>query len=219
MSDSKSTVRQSAARLRRSISLMHRRLRAGPQGENLSAAKLSVVTHLHKAGSLTPTELAATEGVKLQSLTRLLASLEAEDWIVRNTHPTDARQSVLTLSKSGVRRLSGSADSSDSLLAGVIGKALSATERGLVTQACELLDKLAEALGSASVPAVGSAEKPASKVATKPPMKSAAKKAASKVASSASRPTAKVASKAPTKSTTKPGSKTVPSKKKVIARR
>ncbi|MFS2168281.1 MarR family transcriptional regulator, partial [Variovorax sp. Varisp62] len=60
-------------------------------------AKLSVLGQLHRYGPCTPTALAGLERVKLQSLTRLLAELEAEGWIGRTPHPSDGRQWLLSL--------------------------------------------------------------------------------------------------------------------------
>jgi DNA-binding MarR family transcriptional regulator len=51
--------------------------------DGISVAKLSVIAHIKRVGSVTPSALAAHEGVKIQSLTRLLAELEADGWLMR----------------------------------------------------------------------------------------------------------------------------------------
>ncbi|WP_261803571.1 MarR family winged helix-turn-helix transcriptional regulator [Variovorax sp. PAMC26660] len=140
---------QCASRLRNSVAQLARQLRSGsatPDGPSI--AKLSVLGQLHRHGPCSPTALAAHERVKLQSLTRLLAELEAEGWIGRAPHPTDGRQWMLSLTTDGTRRLKALMRSREAALADAIGATLDADQRALLLQACELLDGLTAALGS-----------------------------------------------------------------------
>lgn len=116
--------------------------------EGLSAAKLSVVVRLHRAGTMTPTDLAAQEGVKLQSLTRLLSELEADKWISRDEHATDGRQSILSLTAQGKRRLGAVVHAGDASLAHVITSTLTGGEQAVLLKACGLLERLSDALGT-----------------------------------------------------------------------
>ncbi|MGH8821338.1 MAG: MarR family transcriptional regulator [Rhodoferax sp.] len=111
-------------------------------------AKLNVIGQIYRAGSITPTELAAREGVKIQTLTRLLAELEAEGWLTRVPDASDGRQSLLSMTPLGKKRLAGASRASDALLARIIGATLSADERTLLLRACVLLEGLGEAFGS-----------------------------------------------------------------------
>ena len=138
---------QCAARLRTAVSQLSRQLRSGaaaPDGP--SVAKLSVLGQLHRHGPCTPTALAGHERVKLQSLTRLLAELEAEGWIARAPHATDGRQWVLSLTPEGLRRLKALMRAREAALARAIGATLSAEQRALLLQACGLLDRIAGVL-------------------------------------------------------------------------
>ena len=140
---------QCASRLRTSVSLLSRQLRSGsaaPDGP--SVAKLSVLGQLHRHGPCTPTALAGLERVKLQSLTRLWAELEAEGWIGRTPHPTDGRQWLLSLTAEGVRRLKALMRRREAALAEAIGATLDAGQRALLLQACGLIDGIAAALDS-----------------------------------------------------------------------
>lgn len=140
---------QCASRLRNSVAELARQLRSGsatPDGPSI--AKLSVLGQLHRHGPCSPTTLAAHERVKLQSLTRLLAELEAEGWIERAPHPTDGRQWMLSLTADGTRRLKALMRSREAALADAIGATLDADQRALLLQACELLDGLTAALGN-----------------------------------------------------------------------
>ncbi|KQW61214.1 MarR family winged helix-turn-helix transcriptional regulator [Variovorax sp. Root411] len=145
---------QCASRLRTSVSLLSRQLRSGsatPDGP--SVAKLSVLGQLHRHGPCTPTALAGLERVKLQSLTRLLAELEAEGWIGRTPHPSDGRQWLLSLTAEGVRRLKALMRRREAALAEAIGATLDAGQRALLLQACGLIDGIAAALDSDSAAA------------------------------------------------------------------
>jgi DNA-binding MarR family transcriptional regulator len=136
-----------ATSVRRTVSQLCRKLRPSFQREGVSMAKLSVIGQVNRFGRISPTELAAREGVKLQTLTRMLAELESEEWLVRVPHESDGRQSLLSLTPQGRKRLADAAKASDAALAKIMEATLSAEERRLLLRACALLDGLDEALG------------------------------------------------------------------------
>ena len=78
---------------------------------------------------------------------RMLAELESEEWLVRAPHESDGRQSLLSLTPQGRKRLADAAKASDAALAKIVEATLSVEERRLLLRACELLDGLDEALG------------------------------------------------------------------------
>lgn len=136
-----------ASHLRTSVSQLARQLRSGsaaPDGP--SVAKLSVLGQLHRHGPSTPTALASLERVKPQSLTRLLAELEAESWIGRTPHPADGRQWLLSLTPEGVRRLRALMRSREAALAEAIGATLDAGQRAVLMEACRLIDGICTTL-------------------------------------------------------------------------
>jgi len=136
-----------AVQLRRAVLVLARRLRPSLHGDGISAAKLSVIGQLYRAGPMTPTELAAREGVKLPSLTRLVAELEADGWLARKAHASDGRRSLLALTAIGRKRLVAAAQASDAPLADAIAATISVEERRVLLQACTLLERIGEALG------------------------------------------------------------------------
>jgi DNA-binding MarR family transcriptional regulator len=143
-----------ASRLRTAVSQLARQLRSGsatPEGP--SVAKLSVLGQLHRHGPCTPTALAALERVKLQSLTRLLAELDAEGWTARAPHPNDGRQWLLSLTPEGVRRLKAIVRTREAALAEAIGATLDAGQRSMLLEACALIDGISDALGRDAAPA------------------------------------------------------------------
>ncbi|HEY2256679.1 MAG TPA: MarR family transcriptional regulator [Variovorax sp.] len=141
-----------AVRLRGAVTRLSRRLRPTPANGGVSVAKLSVVGLLYRAGALTPTEIAQREGVKLQSLTRLLAELEAQGWLLRHADAADGRRSLISLTRLGAKRLARAVRAGEASLAQVIADSLSAPERALLLQACTLIDGIAQALDEAAMP-------------------------------------------------------------------
>ena len=137
-----------AIRLRGAVTLLSRRLRPAPQQGGISVAKLSAIGQLYRAGPSTPTELAAREGVKLQSLTRLLAELEDDGWITRKAHASDGRQSLLRLTRLGSKRLAAAVHAGEASLAKIIDATLGESERVVLLQACKLIEGISEALAA-----------------------------------------------------------------------
>ncbi|MEP6721331.1 MAG: MarR family transcriptional regulator [Variovorax sp.] len=146
-------TRHGAVRLRSSVSQLHRQLRASLPVDGISIAKLSVLGQLHRASALTPTGLAGRERVKLQSLTRLLAELEAEGLIARTAHDSDGRQSLLSLTRRGAQLLAADVHRREASLAAAIDRGLSADEQALLLQACSLIDRISDHLDVAGVAA------------------------------------------------------------------
>ena len=138
--------RHCALRLRASVSQLTRELRSTLPPAGLSLAKLSVLAHLHRLGPLTPSDLARRERVKLQSLTRLLADLEADGSVRRTPHPADGRQSVLALTRTGVSQLTADVHRREASLVDAVAHTLDAAECALLLQACALMDRVAAAV-------------------------------------------------------------------------
>lgn len=128
------------------MSNLQRRLRAPVREGGVSIAKLSALGQLHRSGALPAAELARREGVKPQTLTRLLAELEAEGWLARTPHPIDGRQSLLSLTRSGSALLGREMRRREAALAATIDAELSASEQALLRDACALVDRLADAM-------------------------------------------------------------------------
>jgi len=133
-----------AIRLRATVSHLTRRLRALASPDGPGAAKLGVLGQLYRVGPLTPTRLAQCERVKLQTLTRLLAELEADKLIKRRPDPHDARQTVLSLTAAGVRVLTADVHRREAALAAAIDAVLSPTESARLVAACALIDRVAD---------------------------------------------------------------------------
>lgn len=96
---------------------------------------------------MTPTALAAHENVKVATLTRLLAELEHDNWILREAHPTDGRQSILRPTSVGISRLTASVFPGIAAL--VAAMSTSATSLDAVLETCEMLERLNDTISNA----------------------------------------------------------------------
>lgn len=135
------------ARQLRSFSLvLSRQLRTALRKEDIGHAAMSVLAELRRGGKLTPSELARREGVRPQTQTRLLAELEAQGWIERHSHANDGRQTLLSLSSTGVARLHSAVERADEALVRTLQEKTTAQERRQLRQACAVLERLGDAL-------------------------------------------------------------------------
>ncbi len=152
MANDKLSPMRCAANVRRAVSQLSRRLRPNLQRDGISMAKLGIIGQIYRAGRITPTEVAAREGVKVQTLTRTLAELEAENWVRREPDAADRRQALLTLTATGKRCLADATRETDAALAETIEVCLSLEERKILLRACALLERLDEAMSGSAGP-------------------------------------------------------------------
>jgi hypothetical protein len=75
------------------------------------------------------------------------AELEAQGLLARAPHASDARQSVLSLTRAGLAQLKAVARSRESSLATAMAQHLSAEEIAALQAACALMDRVAAAPG------------------------------------------------------------------------
>ncbi|MEU8695296.1 MarR family transcriptional regulator [Streptomyces sp. NPDC048665] len=130
-----------AARLRRAVVRLNRRLRQERGDGGLSPNQLAVLGHLSRYGPATPGEIAAAERQRPQSLTRVYAELETEGLIARERGTDDRRQSVLSLTGPGRRALERDMTERDAWLAEALGT-LGETERGVLNLAAAVMERL-----------------------------------------------------------------------------
>lgn len=129
------------AQVRRGASRLGRRLRLERPADSISPTKLAVLAHLRRWGAATPGELAAAERLQPQSLTRVLADLEAEGMLTRQRDERDRRQYVLEITPVGTLALVQDMDERDQWLAEAM-RGLTETERQVLYLAGALMDRL-----------------------------------------------------------------------------
>jgi DNA-binding MarR family transcriptional regulator len=135
---------RTAMEVRHGVNRLGRRLRSERPEHSVPLLHLSVLARLQRRGPLTPGQLAAAERLQPQSLTRALASLEAEQLISRQADPADRRRSLLAISDKGVLALRRDVGQRDAWLALAMAEHLTRTERELLRLASDLLERLAD---------------------------------------------------------------------------
>ena len=138
---------ENAALLRRSMGRLTRRLRteARERESEISPTKLSILGYLHREGPMTPSALAAAEAVQPQSLTRVLAELEAEGLMTRRQDTADRRQFLLEMTVEGREVLRRDVTTRALWLDAAMDAQLSPTEQEMLRLAAQLMDRLADA--------------------------------------------------------------------------
>ncbi|WP_327143547.1 MarR family winged helix-turn-helix transcriptional regulator [Nocardia sp. NBC_01327] len=96
-----SDIRALAGELSLAVVRLTRHLRGRRADAQISLTQLSALATLNRDGAMTPGTLAAKERVQPPSMTRVIASLSEMALVVRNPHPTDGRQIIVSLSESG----------------------------------------------------------------------------------------------------------------------
>ena len=133
-----------ATAVRRGVIRLGRRLRAERPAHDITLLQLAVLAELNDAGPMTPGQLAAAQRVQPQSLTRVLATLEARGLLGRQADPGDGRRALLAITDDGHQALRRDVDARDRWLAQAMAAQLTLTERELLRLAGELMDRLAE---------------------------------------------------------------------------
>jgi DNA-binding MarR family transcriptional regulator len=134
-----------ATAVRRGVIHLGRRLRLERPGHDVTLLQLAVLAELNNTGPMTPGQLAAVQRVQPQSLTRVLATLEARGLLGRQAHPGDGRRALLAITDDGHQALRRDADARDRWLARAMAAQLTPTEQELLRLAGELMDHLAGA--------------------------------------------------------------------------
>ena len=132
-----------AVEVREAVSRLARRLRQERPPHELGLTSLSVLSRLYRLGPASPSALAAAENVQPQSMTRAVATLVERGLVVREPHPTDGRQTVVTITDAGRVVLEEDRSRRDAWLAGVIDDRLTPVEREFLRAAAKLLEVLA----------------------------------------------------------------------------
>lgn len=133
-----------ASQLRLAVVRLNRRLRSQRTDEMVSLTQISAIYTLSRCGSMTPSELAASERVRPPSMTRVIAALEEAGWVSRRDHPTDGRQSIIELTQAGSALLAAEMSLKDRWLDKRLAE-LNDDERAVLTRASEIIDRLAGA--------------------------------------------------------------------------
>jgi len=131
-----------AQRLHAAAIHLLRRLRRQDDAMGLSAPRASALSVLVFAGPRTLGQLAAAEQVKPPTMTRLVAALEADGLVARESDPADARLVRLRATARGRSLLHKGRERRLAVLSRGLAE-LPAADRATLARAAELLERLA----------------------------------------------------------------------------
>jgi DNA-binding MarR family transcriptional regulator len=131
-----------ASRLRLAVVRLNRKLRAQRADQNISLTQIAALSTLYKCGALTPGKLAAKEGVQPPSMTRVIAALEEKGLVERAAHPTDGRQSIVSLTEAGTSFVRETISAREAWLDHKLAE-LDGEERAVLARAAEIIDRMA----------------------------------------------------------------------------
>lgn len=144
MADTSDSAARAARDLRVVFSRLRRRLREVAQDTDLSPSQESALTLVGKHGAATASALAATEGVRPQSMATTLAALEQQGLIRRAPDPADGRRQLVTLTEAGRARVEDNRQARSEWLASAFQERYTEEERQAVLRVLELMDRLSE---------------------------------------------------------------------------
>jgi DNA-binding MarR family transcriptional regulator len=124
---------------------LQRQVGRGADEDGLTRARLSALGRLVLGGPCTLGQLAAHEGVRPPTMTRLVHSMESAGLVARQPHPTDGRSIVLRATPAGEAVLASGQASRLVPLAAALDR-LDRDERRDVASATEVIDRFLRGL-------------------------------------------------------------------------
>jgi DNA-binding MarR family transcriptional regulator len=123
------------------IGRLVRHMRAAAAQHELSLTESAVLARLGREGPATTAELARAEGMRPQSMSAVIATLEERGLLERRPHPSDGRQMNIALTDRGAAVRSSTKDLKRAWLAqAMIG--LQDEERQILARAADILKRL-----------------------------------------------------------------------------
>jgi DNA-binding MarR family transcriptional regulator len=132
-----------ASRLRLVVMRLYRRLRRQGGGD-LTPSQASALSSVDRLGPMTLGELSAAEGVRPPTLTKIVAALEEQGLVARQTDPRDRRVARVAATPAGAALLARARSTTDAYLASRLA-ALPPEDVAALARGVELLEQLLEA--------------------------------------------------------------------------
>lgn len=131
------------AQLRSAVGRVYRRFRSERPEGGLGDAALAVLTHLHKHGPQTLTELSEHDRVSPASMSQTVNRLTAVGYAVRTRDPGDGRKVLFNATADGDELASAARAQRNAWLDEQL-RALSAEDRAVIARAAALLSSIAD---------------------------------------------------------------------------
>lgn len=133
-----------ARELRLVLGKLKRRLRERANRGELSLSQLSALATLEREGPATVTTLARAEGVRPQSMSATVTTLQEAGLVAGAADPADGRQVLLSLTETARTWLHANRAAREDWLSGALRAHLSPDEQRQLSDAVALLRKLVE---------------------------------------------------------------------------
>jgi DNA-binding MarR family transcriptional regulator len=131
------------APIARAVLQLARRLRAERPVSSVSLSALGLLNTLHREGPMPAARLAEAERLQPQSLTRLIARLEAEGLVIRSRGETDRRTLLLAITPGGRAVIGPDMTARRAWLAAAMEAMLTVEEQADLARSAELMQRLA----------------------------------------------------------------------------
>ena len=135
-----------AAHLRAAVSDLVRSTRPI---DRLAPIPAGVLDLLDVRGAMTTADLAASRGVRHQTMAATVRELTDAGYLAAEPDPGDARKKILTLTASGKSALDADRRQRIGVLAEALDKALDEEERRVLARALDLIDRITGMVGGA----------------------------------------------------------------------
>lgn len=145
--ENETKIEEIAPLLRSAVLRLARRLRVERGLSALSNNKIAVLSNLVGEKNGTPSRIAVEERQRLQSLTRPIADLEADGFIMRSADPRDGRRNILNITPAGREALDADMKLRDEWLCNILSE-LDEHELGILYRAAQIIDHLEESFKS-----------------------------------------------------------------------
>lgn len=133
-----------AQELRAVFGKFKRRLREQSLVGDLTPSQVSVLLRLEKDGPATASQLARAEAMRPQSMAAVVSALEALNLIIGAPHPTDGRQTLLSLTDACRQWVREGRAARQDWLTKIIQTRLSVQEQGELATAVALIKRLVD---------------------------------------------------------------------------
>ena len=135
-------IADATARLRMVVRVLNRRAQAQTGEGSPTRSQQAVLAWLDERGALTPSALAAAEGVRPQSMGELVDAVTRRGWVSRTADPEDRRQIIVSLTPAGQRALDHGRRLRQAWLADAIKDQLDPREQRTLIAAIGLLERV-----------------------------------------------------------------------------
>ncbi|MGW1738070.1 MarR family winged helix-turn-helix transcriptional regulator [Nocardia sp. NPDC001965] len=148
MADQHTRTAEIAGDLRVVLGRLLRRLRAQTEGSDLTKSQSAVLVRLEQSGPATATALADAEGMRPQSMAKIVRALAEAGLITGSPDPGDGRKTLLALSEAARAEFRTGRRAKQDWLTRTIDAELTAAEIDRLADSIELLARIAKSAES-----------------------------------------------------------------------